>query len=442
MQLSIDYTPRDAFIEFHQRNTRFTAMCCHRRAGKTVACIGDLITRAVYTQKPKAKYAYVGPFRQQAKEIAWEYLKSMSEEVRKGAPRESDLRITLLNGSTITIYGADNPDSLRGLYFDGMVIDEYGDCRPSLWGDVLLPTLLDRRGWAVFIGTMRGKNHFFQTLERARETGSWYHKILKASESRLISDEDLAEARAEMSEAQYAQEMECDPNAAVQGTYYANILAKMEGDGRIGDYGYNPDEMVFVSADLGYTDSTAFWFWQLDSEGPVLIDYEEADSESLEFYFDMLKNKPYDYAEVYLPHDAKAKSLQTGRSTVEQFLGQGFNCQVVPKLAVQHGIDAGRLMLPQCRVNRETCYAGVEALRAYRRSFNEKTQQYSNNPHHDWSSNGSDAFRYFALVTDNKKTALEVEKEHDDLILPPEYTLNELFKERDEDNWQQDILRL
>jgi len=442
MQLSIDYTPRDAFIEFHQRNTRFTAMCCHRRAGKTVACIGDLITRAVYTQKPKAKYAYVGPFRQQAKEIAWEYLKSMSEEVRKGAPRESDLRITLLNGSTITIYGADNPDSLRGLYFDGMVIDEYGDCRPSLWGDVLLPTLLDRRGWAVFIGTMRGKNHFFQTLERARETGSWYHKILKASESRLISDEDLAEARAEMSEAQYAQEMECDPNAAVQGTYYANILAKMEGDGRIGDYGYNPDEMVFVSADLGYTDSTAFWFWQLDSEGPVLIDYEEADSESLEFYFDMLKNKPYDYAEVYLPHDAKAKSLQTGRSTVEQFLGQGFNCQVVPKLAVQHGIDAGRLMLPQCRINKESCYSGIEALRAYRRSFNEKTQQYSNNPHHDWSSNGSDAFRYFALVTDNKKTALEVEKEHDDLILPPEYTLNELFKERDEDNWQQDILRL
>ena len=156
-------------------------MCCHRRAGKTVACIGDLITRAVYTQKPKAKYAYVGPFRQQAKEIAWEYLKSMSEEVRKGAPRESDLRITLLNGSTITIYGADNPDSLRGLYFDGMVIDEYGDCRPSLWGDVLLPTLLDRRGWAVFIGTMRGKNHFYQTLERARETGSWYHKVLKLS---------------------------------------------------------------------------------------------------------------------------------------------------------------------------------------------------------------------------------------------------------------------
>lgn len=442
MQLSIDYTPRDAFVEFHQRNTRFTAMCCHRRAGKTVACIGDLITRAVYTQKPKAKYAYVGPFRQQAKEIAWEYLKSMSEEVRKGAPRESDLRITLLNGSTITIYGADNPDSLRGLYFDGMVIDEYGDCRPSLWGDVLLPTLLDRRGWAVFIGTMRGKNHFFQTLERARDTSSWYYKVLKASESGLISGEDLAEARAEMSEAQYAQEMECDPNAAVQGTYYANLLAKMEGDGRIGDYGYNPDEMVFVSADLGYTDSTAFWFWQLDKDGPVLIDYEEADSESLDFYFGMLKDKPYDYAEVYLPHDAKAKSLQTGRSTVEQFLGQGFNCQVVPKLAVQHGIDAGRLMLPQCRINKESCYAGIEALRAYRRSFNEKTQQYSNNPHHDWSSNGSDAFRYFSLVTKTEKTALEVEKEHEDLILPPEYTLDELFAARDEDNWQQDILRL
>ena len=442
MQLSIDYTPRDAFIEFHQRNTRFAAMCCHRRAGKTVACIGDLITRAVYTQKPKAQYAYVGPFRQQAKEIAWEYLKAMSEEVRKGAPRESDLRITLLNGSKITIYGADNPDSLRGLYFDGMVVDEYGDCRPSLWGDVLLPTLLDRKGWAVFIGTMRGKNHFFETLEKARETNSWYYKVLKASESGLLGEEDLAEARAEMSEAQYAQEMECDPDAAVQGTYYANILSKMQGDERIGDYLHDPDEMVFVSADLGYTDSTAFWFWQLDKDGPILIDYEEADSESLEFYFDMLKNKPYDYAEFYLPHDAKAKSLQTGRSTVEQFLDQGFNCQVVPKLAVQHGIDAGRLILPQCRIDQRSCRRGIEVLRAYRRSFNEKTRQYSNNPLHNWASNGSDAFRYFALVTKTEKTALEVEKEHEDLIKPPEYTLDELFAARDDDNWQQDILRL
>jgi phage terminase large subunit len=312
-----------------------------------------------------------------------------------------------------------------------MVIDEYGDCRPSLWGDVLLPTLLDRRGWAVFIGTMRGKNHFYQTLKRAESEPSWFHKVLKASESGLISNEDLLEAKAEMTDAQYQAEMECNPDAAVQGTYYANLISPMEIDGRVGDYPYDPSEMVHVSADLGFSDSTAFWFWQLDEKGPKLIDYEEHDGQKLSFYFDLLDEKGYEYADIWLPHDAKAKTLQTGRSTVEQFLDREFPCQVVPKLAVQHGIDAGRLILPKCRINKDTCYAGIEALRAYRRTFNEKTQQYANTPLHDWSSNGSDAFRYMALVTDINKMVEETVEEKDGSLTAPEYTLDGLHKARE-----------
>jgi phage terminase large subunit len=417
-------------------------MVCHRRAGKTVSCVADLVIRAIYTKKPNAKYAYVGPFRQQAKEIAWQYLKDMTEHVRIGPPRESDLRVTLLNGATITIYGADNPDSLRGLYFDGMVIDEYGDCRPSLWGDVLLPTLLDRRGWAVFIGTMRGKNHLFQTLQRAEKEPGWFHKVLKASESGLISEEDLKEARAEMTEAQYMQEMECDPNAAVQGTYYSNIISKMETDGMVGHFPYDPTEMVHMAADLGFSDSTAFWFWQMTPQGPQIIDYEEHSGEKLQFYFDLLKDKGYEYAEIWLPHDAKASTLQTGRSTVEQFLGEGFPCRVVPKLAVQHGIDAARLILPQCRINKETCYAGIEAVRSYRRQWNEKTQQFSNSPLHDWASNGSDAFRYMALVTETEKKMIDVVDTSNPLLKPVEYSLDDLYKAKEDANWRRSILRI
>ena len=111
--LQLDYEPRPAFIPFHQRTTRWAAMVCHRRAGKTVCCVYDLVLRAMYTKKKRAKYAYVGPFRQQAKEIAWEYLKEATEDIRKGAPRESDLRITLHNGATIQIYGADNKVDLH-----------------------------------------------------------------------------------------------------------------------------------------------------------------------------------------------------------------------------------------------------------------------------------------------------------------------------------------
>jgi hypothetical protein len=409
-------------------------MCCHRRAGKTVACVHDLVLRALYTKKKRAKYAYVGPFRQQAKEIAWEYLKEATDGIRKGQPR-----VILPNGATITIYGADNPDSLRGLYFDGVILDEYGDCRPTLWGEVILPTLLDRRGWAVFIGTMRGKNHFFQTLERAKIEDSWHYMLLKASESGLISEADLAEARAQMTEAQYRQEMECDPEAAIQGAYYANIIARMENNGHIGTYPYNPDELVHVSADLGYTDSTAFWFWQLDREGPILIDYEEHDSQALEFYFDMLDEKPYEYAEVWLPHDANAKTFQTGRSTIEQFLERKLPCKSVPKLAVQHGIDAARMMLPNVRIDKMACNLGVEALRAYRRKFNEKTQQYSNAPLHDWSSNGADAFRYFALVTQQSvpEEAPQVQER-----AANEYTLNDLWEDNETHKWKAEILRI
>lgn len=444
MALNVDlkYEPRDPFIPFHQRTQRFSAMCCHRRAGKTVACVNDLVLRAIYCNKKRPKFAYVGPFRQQAKEIAWEYLKEATDGFRKGQPRESDLRITLINGATIQIYGADNADALRGLYFDGIICDEYGDWRPSIWGEIILPTLMDRRGWAAFIGTMKGKNHFYKRLEKSKADPTHFYFELKASESGLLSEDDLLEMRKEMTEAQYRQEMECDPNAAILGTYYSDIINQMELDGRIGDYAINPDEMVHVSADLGFTDSTAFWFWQIDHQGPILIDYHEADSQPLDYYFNMLDDKGYQYADIWLPHDAKAKSFQTGRSTIEQFLDRKYPCKPVPKLAVQHGIDASRLILPKCRIDKTRCENGIEALRAYRRQYNEKTQQFANAPLHDWSSNGSDGFRYFALVTDDRALPEVATKEAEPLLLAPEYTLDELFADRESSNWRSHIIRI
>ena len=440
--LELEYEPRDAFVPFHQRNSRFAAMVCHRRAGKTVAAVHDLVLRALYTQKKNARYAYLGPFRQQAKEIAWTYLKDATDDIRKGPPRESDLRVTLHNNATITLYGADNPDSLRGLYFDGIILDEYGDCRPSLWGEIILPCLMDRQGWAVFIGTMKGKNHFYQTLERAKTDPGWHYMELKGSESGLLRPEDLTELRAQLTEAQYEQEIECNPNAAVMGTYYSDIIAEMEGGDRMGHFPHDPTEMVHVSADLGFSDSTAFWFWQLDEEGPILIDYYEDDGKPLEHYFQMLEGRGYEYADIWLPHDAKAKSLQTGRSTIEQFIQRGFPCKPVPKLAVQHGIDAARLMLPACRFDRERCHGGIEALRAYRRTWNEKTQQFSNAPLHDWASNGSDSYRYFALVTDPEKAKEYQEKQAQPLLKKPEFTLDDLYAAKDDESWRNSVIRI
>jgi hypothetical protein len=219
------------------------------------------------------------------------------------------------------------------------------------------------------------------------------------------------------------------------GTYFANIIQEMEQRDPcpIGEYAYDPDQPVHVAADLGFTDSSSYWFWQDTPDGPLLIDYEEADSQPLSYYFDLLNYKAYDYDTVWLPHDARAKSLQTGRSTIEQFLDAGFPCNIAPKLSLQHGIDAARLILPTCHFNLETCKAGLEGLRAYRRQYNEITKAFTDKPLHDWSSHPSDAFRYFSLVCHEKLQAKvkPVQSAWQAAREPVQYTLDQLFDDRE-----------
>lgn len=406
--LQLEYEPRAHFQPFHERNKRWTCIIAHRRAGKTVACVNELITRALYTQKKNPRYAYIAPFYRQAKEVAWQYLKDYAAPVTVKV-MESSLTVELINGSKISLFGADNPDALRGLYFDGVVIDEYGDTRPSLWGSVIRPTLADRKGWAVFIGTIKGKNHFWDIWQEAtvKHSTEWLALDLKASETGILPPEELEAMRDTMSESEYKREMENDWNADVLGTYYNSLINMLEAKGQIGSVPYDPDFPVEVASDLGYTDSSAYWFWQYRPDGIAFIDYEEAHSQALDYYFDLLRYKGYKYDTIWLPHDAKAKSLQTGRSTVEQFILEKFPVRLGPKLGIQHGIDAARVVLPLCWFDRVKCRDGIEALRAYRRSYDEVRKVFSDDPLHDWASHGSDAFRYSALVCKDRMPKLQ-----------------------------------
>lgn len=433
-------------------------MVAHRRAGKTVACVNEAITRALYSRLKRPRYAYIGPLLKQAKKIAWEYLKEYTKGLQGKKPSESELTVLLKhNDAEISIYGADNPDAFRGQYFDGVILDEYGDMSPSIWSKVLLPTLADRSGWAVFIGTPKGKNHFYRIFQRSRGVASegdedqasmdylsrqnWYNFILKASESGILSPDELALMRSEMTEDEYMQEFECSFDAAVLGTYYAHLIALLESRNQIRtDVVYDPEHPVHVASDLGYTDSSALWFWQERPDGIAVIDYEEANSEALPYYFELLHNKGYRYGKIWLPHDARAKSLQTGRSTVEQFLGQPFPSFVAdqprvvdiqPRLSLQHGIDAARLVLPSCYFNAKKCFKGIEALRAYRRRWDEEKKVFSDEPIHDWASHGSDAFRGLALVA--KERIVREDKRKEDLVnvrAINTFTLDELWENR------------
>jgi len=428
-------------------------MVCHRRAGKSVASVNELLIRALYTPKKDARYAYLAPFRQQSKEIAWTYLKQYAEPFVQSAKeiRESELRVRLINGAWITLYGADNIDALRGLYLDGVILDEFGDMKAGLWHEVILPTLADRQGWAVAIGTPKGHNQFHKLNEAAKLDPDWYQMTLKASDSGILLPSELDGMRKMMSEDQYAQELEVSFEAAVLGTYFASIIEKIENDGQTNKVGlYDPHQKVNVACDLGFTDSTAFWFWQDRPDGIAVIDHFEDQSKPLIHYLEMLTERGYEYDTVWLPHDAKARTLQTGKSTVEQvldyFKGSELNVRITPQMKVQHGIDAARLVLPHCHFDKNT-ENGIEALRAYRRNWDSTSKSFADKPKHDWSSDSADAFRYMSLVCRNH---LNIPTNDDPLKKPQQFhvrdvnsfTLDELFRDNEHKSSRLEKLRI
>ena len=414
-------------------------MVCHRRAGKTVAAVNECVIRGLYTPKKDARYAYVAPYRQQAKEVAWIYLKEAARPFINSERdiRESELRVRLFNGSWITLYGSDNPDAIRGIYLDGVILDEFGDCRPNLWAEVILPTLSDRQGWSLMIGTPRGKNAFYKANEHAKIDPEWYQMTLKASESGILPQPELDQMRALMTDDQYAQELECSFDAALLGTYYASTIESMETKGTLWQDGmYDPEFPVNVAADLGFSDSTAFWFWQQKPDGIAMIDHFEAQGKPLSFYFNVLDSLGYKYENIFLPHDAIAKTLQTGRSTIEQFLehykDSPTEIRLTPVLSIQQGIDAARLVLPHVRFSKERCNEGVECIRAHRRNYNDLTKAFADKPLKDWTSDTSDAFRYFSLVV-RDLLGIPVNTESEKVVdfKPKGYSLNDLFNDRE-----------
>lgn len=209
--VTLPYVPRKQFMPFHDRTERFAALVCHRRAGKTVASVNDLIRGAALCDKPNPRFGYIAPFYKQAKEIAWTYLKQGVVPLLKyGASiNESELRVDLPNKGRVKLYGADNPDALRGIYLDGVVLDEPAQIDPTLWPEIIRPALADRQGWAVFVGTPKGRNAFYEVWRRAEKADDWFTLMLRASETGLLAESELQAARDVMTEQQYRQEFEC-----------------------------------------------------------------------------------------------------------------------------------------------------------------------------------------------------------------------------------------
>ena len=392
------YVARPAFVSFHERRDRWSCIVAHRRAGKTVACVADLVLGALQTSKPNARYAYIAPLYVQAKDVAWAYVRQFAGSVPGASFNEAELRADLPNGSRIRLYGADNYDRLRGLYLDGVVLDEYADMPPAAWGEVIRPALADRQGWAVFIGTPKGRNAFFDVYERSKVEPDWFALMLRASETGLLPESELAAARAEMTPEQYAQEFECSFEAAIMGAYYGREMAEAEMAGRITAVTYEPKLDVHTAWDLGMGDSTSIWFWQIAGGEIRVIDHYEAHGQALPHYAAVLASKPYRYGWDYVPHDARVRELGTGRTRVETLRSLGRKPRLVPGHEVMDGINAARLTIPRCWFDADACRDGLEALRQDRADFDDKARVFRDKPKHDWTSHTADAFRYLAMA--------------------------------------------
>lgn len=398
--IEIPYKPREHQLKVHEllEGKRFAVVVAHRRFGKTVAALNHLIREAVLNEKETPRYAYIAPTYGQAKRVAWDYLVKYTTPLG-GTNNISELRVDFW-GRRIQLYGSDNPDSLRGQYFDGVIIDEVGDQNPKIWTDIVRPALTDRKGWCLFIGTPKGHNHFKELRDRAEKEEGWGLLEFKASETGVVDEVELKAAKNEMGEDKYRQEFECSFDAAVEGSYYGQILNELETKKHMQEIPREELSRTFTAWDLGMGDSTSIWVAQLVGTEVRLIDYYENHGVGLDHYVKWIKDNDYLKAEHILPHDVRVRELGTGKSRMEMLEEAGLEVKIAPRMGLDDGIQAVRRLLPRCWFNVPKVQTGLNCLRNYRRDYDEKRKIFYERPLHDWSSHGSDSFRYLALGLD------------------------------------------
>ena len=395
-EVVIPYKPRrlQKFLHNQIPKHRFNVIVAHRRSGKTVLCINHLIRAALINTQPNPRYAFIAPTFKQGKSTAWDYIKNYCRNIPYIKFNESELRCDFPNGSRITILGAENDQALRGIFLDGCVFDETQNISPVLFPEIIRPSLADRKGWCIFIGTPKGQNYFYKLHKQALEEEDWWTGTYKASQTKVLDDKELSAAQRVMSKDLYEQEFECSFQAAITGSYYGKIIEELEKSNRITDVPYDENLKTETWWDLGLKDSTAIWFVQRLQSQLRIIDYYENSGEGLDFYADVLDSKPYKYDRHIAPHDIKVRELGAyGKSRLETALELGISFDIAPKLSIEDGIEMVRKTLPQCYFDQNKTYQGIEALKAYQKKWDERNQCFKNRPTHNFASHPSDAFR-------------------------------------------------
>lgn len=398
------------------------AITWHRRAGKDELLLNALAVQAI---KRPASFAYMFPENMHARRAMWQavnphtgkrrILETFPRELLSAEPNETEMRLSLINGSTITFFGSDNYDRMVGASLAGIISSEHALSHPSAYA-FFSPMLRENGGFFWAISTPRGRNHFKSLMEFAASSPGWFSETLSIHDTGALTQAQIDEARAEyvelygldQGEALFAQEYEVSFTAAILGAFYAREMQAVRAEGRVDETLVAVDAPVHRAWDLGVRDDTSIWFWQVVGGQVFILDCYSTSGVGLEHYRDEIEKRHSEHGWAHgvdwVPHDAKVKELGTGRTRVETMQSLGLNPRLVPTAGLMDGINAARQTLPRC-VFHPRCEDGLSALELYRREYNEESRVFRSSPLHDWTSHYADAFRYLALAWRSERPA-------------------------------------
>lgn len=384
-----------------------------RRHGKDKACFNALIKEAL---KTPGNYFYIFPTYAQGKIALWDNLDNDGFRVINHIPdglikhkNNTEMKIELINGSTIKIIGAMKVDSIVGSNPRGIVFSEYSLIHPMVLG-YLLPIVQNNGGFLWINFTPRGDNHAKELFDEYKDDPSWFVQKLTSKECGVLSEAELEKNRQDYfkiykDHSLFEQEFNTSFQAPLMGAYFANHISDLNAKGQIRIVSYDPSVPVHTAWDLGIGDATAIWFFQLVGTEIHVIDYVEGSGQGLGYYVNEINSRNYVYGKHYLPHDGNARELQTGMSRKDFLTKLGLNnIEVLELASLESGIEKVRQVLPRCWIDENKCEMGIRALKQYHRKFIEKLKKYADHPEHDWSSHGTDAFRQLAFAVDKIKS--------------------------------------
>lgn len=413
------FVPRDYQIPIldaiENKGYRRVLACLPRRAGKDITAFNLCIRQCL---KKICVVYYIFPTYSQGKKVLWDSITSTGERILDYIPPQliksknsQEMKIHFVNGSILQIVGSDNFDSLRGTNPQGVVFSEYAYQDPRAY-PIIRPILTANDGWALFISTPYGKNHFWSLYQLASSSPEWFCYKLTVEDTNHIPLWEIEKERAEgiMSDDLIQQEYYTSFTMGVEGAYYAKYLQRLRLDNRIGDVPWESAFKVHTAWDIGVRDSTSIIFFQTIGQTIRIIDCYENSKEGLEHYVSVLEQKPYSYGKHIAPHDIAVKEWGSGMTRIEKAKQLGVSFILASSVSVEDGIEAVRSTMDKLWFDQHKALPLLKALENYRQEYDAKRKVYKSHPLHDFSSHFSDAMRYLCVSLPKTRDGLTPEK--------------------------------